>query len=85
MYGATAGDVTLPRLPIEVGDVNPRAGDEVPGFNAEVTLGDAEAITGYDMVREHACQIYLTTLAPYASAQLGESTLLRVSYYQPAS
>lgn len=84
VYGAAPADVTLPQLPIEVGDVNPKATDQVPNSGGEVLLGDAEAITGYDMVREHACQVYLASLKPYETTQLGASTLLRVSYYSPA-
>ncbi|MCE9571826.1 MAG: hypothetical protein K8W52_01590 [Deltaproteobacteria bacterium] len=85
VYSATATDITLPKLPAEVGDVNPKTGDVVQDYNWEATLGDSDVITGYDQVREHACQIYAASLTPYGNINLGMSTLVRVSYFQNAS
>jgi hypothetical protein len=81
VYGPTAKDITLPQLPIEAGDVNPKATDMNQNYGMEATLGDSDAVTGYDAVRNHACQIYLNAMLPYGLHDLGASTKLRVSYF----
>jgi len=81
VYGATAGDITLPQLPSELGDLNPTSTDAVENYQGEVEFVDADTITGYDVVRAHACEAYLGW-ANYGAQ--GMVQLLRISnYLQP--
>lgn len=55
VIGPTAGDFTLPQLPIEVGDVNPKSTDmPLPGI-AEIV--ESDALAGWDAVRPNLYQI----------------------------
>jgi hypothetical protein len=58
LLSATPGDVTMPTLPPEVGDVMPKADDTV-GFTAAAMV-ESDAIDGYDTIRQ---DIYLTVLS----------------------
>lgn len=50
LFGPQAGDITLPALPAEVGDVAPNATDTIT-FNAIMLEGDT--ISGYDAIRNN--------------------------------
>lgn len=67
VFGPRAGDVTLPTMPSEIGELNPRAGDTVGQSRAY--LFDADTIDGYDPARQN-------TWAPGA---VRGSTLVRSS------
>jgi hypothetical protein len=51
VYGPDVADVQLPMLPVDVGDVMPRAGDIV-SFNASASLFEYDDVSGYDVARQ---------------------------------
>jgi hypothetical protein len=80
VYAPDVGDITLPTMPPEVGDIGPHAGDSL-GFGTHAALTDLDSVSGYDMAR----QTPTATINEYfgdngrgpATARFSQSALLK--------
>ena len=76
VFGPSPTDFTLPRLPLDLVDTAPRAGDQVMSY---ADLYDADAVTGYDQVREHL----FATLDSYRIGRAPSAGRFRESHTLP--
>jgi hypothetical protein len=52
VFAPRPGNITLPKMPVEVGPVNPQAGDTTSNFDL-AAMADSDAIDGYDAIRNN--------------------------------
>lgn len=69
--------ITLPQLPPELGDLNPKAGDST--YPGDAAIIESEDIAGYDVIRNDLA----AAINQAASQPSAGSHIVRVSYAQP--
>jgi len=62
VIGATPGDVTMPTMPMEVGDVMPKATDT--GASALSAMAESDMLTGYDVIRQDVFTLITSVTDP---------------------
>jgi hypothetical protein len=62
VIGATPSDVTMPTLPMEVGDVMPKSTDM--GSSGVAALAESDALTGYDVIRQDVFTLITSVTDP---------------------
>ena len=74
VFGPAPGDVTLPALPAEVGDVMPQATDTITGSFAGML--ESDAVAGWDAARPDVYSVQNNAInAPHpAASRIREST-----------
>jgi hypothetical protein len=80
VYAPDVGDITLPTLPPEVGDVGPKAGDTQP-FGNSAQLADFDTVSGYDAAHLKPTAVIDEYYGDYgrgpATARYSQSPLLK--------
>ena len=61
VFQATPATFTLPQLPVEIGDVNPKAGDTVNSFAIRGGAIESDGVAGYDVARQDPFAAFETT------------------------